>query len=159
MGPTSPVGNKATCAKLTETIEELKIAGNPLKKLKRRGPRELTTQLPITQSVIVTLRAIFMQHFSWCFSVGGGIRVQRDAPIYTHAAITRMEYNQTGTNSLLNKTSRPPRTNADTNQANNDPMTVNINAKILGTLFFSHMEGISFHSGRKQMFVANTPTM
>ena len=136
IGPMSPVGSKATCAKLTETIEELKIAGNPLKKSKIRGPRELTTQLPITQSVIVILRAIFIQHFSWCFSVGGGIRVQSDAPMYTHAAITRMEYNQTGKRILLSKTSRPPRINAEINQANNDPMTVNGNVKKPRTFFF-----------------------
>ena len=92
MGPRSPVGRRATWAKLTEMMDEVKILGNPGSKFPNRlGFNAEIIQPMIVMKITVMERKIFIQQFSLCSSSGGGTETQRETPKYAQMPIMRME--------------------------------------------------------------------
>lgn len=158
MGPTAPVATEAPCARLTDTIDVLKIAGNPEKAPANiPKPLELSQLLTKMQHMHARPRIKCVATLTLFFPLGvGGRDQQRMIPTNTQINMMHIEYTQSGIPNWLVYDSNQVTIKAATNHATNDTNKV---SQVTATLLYRLLIFIGriFHIGKKIRFVAKIP--
>ena len=158
MGPTAPVATEAPCARLTDTIDVLKIAGNPEKApANTPKPLELSQLLTKIQHIHAKPRSKCVAALTLFFPLGvGGSDQQRMTPTKTQINMMHIEYIQSGSPNWLVYDSSQVTIKAAINHATNDINKVNqVTATLLNRLPI--FIGRIFHIGKNIRFVAKIP--
>ena len=159
IGPTAPVETEAPCARLTETMEVLKMAGNP-EKAPAKSPRPLELNQLVTQihRAAVRPRSRCVYHSTlWC-PLGVGARDQHSMkPTTTQISMMMMEKVQIFMPILAAISSSQETKTAAINQAIIDTTRVR-NVTFVLLIRFSKRAGKTFQMGRKIRFVARIPS-